>query len=47
MWALWSVGIFCTDENVFAAGHMNLNKQCARGEQFAVQIVVSPAYLSC
>ena len=46
MWALWSVGIFCTDENVFAAGHMNMNKQCERGEQLAVQVVVSPAYLS-
>ena len=41
MWGLWAVGVFCTDENVAAAGHLNANNACKRGEQFGVQVVGS------
>jgi len=39
MWAMFAVGIFCTDANVQYAGYPNVNDACARGEQFGVQVV--------
>jgi Amt family ammonium transporter len=41
VWGLWAVGVFCTDDNVAAAGHLNANGACKRGEQFGVQVVGS------
>ena len=45
MWALWAIGVFCTDNNVLAAGHFNSNRACKRGEQLAVQVVGSLAIM--
>ena len=46
MWGLWAVGVFCTDDNVVAAGHINANSACGRGEQLGVQFVGSLAIMS-
>ncbi len=41
-WGLLATGIFCTDVNVQYAAYPNVNDACRTGEQFGVQVTLSP-----